>query len=77
MSFDHVKMVRAITGLSAMQKLILFDLAGRADDNGYCWPSIPTIMKDTSIGKRQTVWSNLAILEAKSLVRVKKIDGRQ
>ena len=76
MSFDHVKIVRAITGLSAMQKLILFDLAGRADDNGYCWPSIPTIMKDTSIGKRQTVWSNLAILEAKSLVRVKKIDGR-
>lgn len=77
MSFDHVKMVRAITGLSATQKLILFDLAGRADDNGYCWPSIQTIMRDTSIGNRRTVWSNLAILQEKKLICVEKIDGRR
>ena len=76
MSFEHVKMVRIISNLTATQKLILFDLAGRADDFGRCWPSITTIMQDTSIGDRRTVWNNLEILRERGLIRIAKAGGR-
>ena len=44
-------------------KLILYALASRADDNGYCYPSVNRIARDTALSRR-TVQRRLAALEA-------------
>ena len=32
----------ALSGMSSTQKLVLISLADQANDDGVCWPSVPT-----------------------------------
>lgn len=53
--------------LPPSQKLVLLNLAGRADQAFSCFPSLPTICGDTNLS-RSTVLRALAALEAADLV---------
>jgi hypothetical protein len=46
MAWQHIHFVRDLE-LPALQKLVLFALASRADQAGECWPSIQTLRIDT------------------------------
>ncbi|MDA8328741.1 MAG: helix-turn-helix domain-containing protein [Betaproteobacteria bacterium] len=50
-------------------KFVLLALADAADDTGYCWPSIPTLAKKTSLDDR-SVQRILHKLKADDLVQV-------
>jgi hypothetical protein len=40
------------TNLSCPAKLVLISLADQANDEGYCWPSVQTLMKRTGLCER-------------------------
>ena len=63
MSHKHSRAVIEAQGLTAKAKLVLLDLADRADPKGRCWPRQATIADRTGLSPR-TVWAALNELEA-------------
>ena len=61
---------------SPTRKLILLLLADRANDDGYCWPSLKTIAEDCEL-KKDSVIRNLKRLENDGFIRIvkRKVDG--
>ena len=56
-------------------KFVLVSLADNANDNGVCWPSIPTICRRTSL-HRASVMRAIGWLETNGLVSVNHDHGR-
>jgi len=54
---------------SHTQKLVLLALADNANDQGVCWPSIPTIAKKCSLTDR-AVYAQIEALQSRNLVGV-------
>ena len=57
--------------LNSTKKLIMLSMADNANDEGFCYPSIPTIMKKVSLSK-PTVINNLKELEDDSYIMSQK-----
>lgn len=55
--------------LPPAEKAVLISLADQANDDGECWPSVPTMSRRTCLGER-TVQRALRELEDKGLLRV-------
>ncbi|MFX3669770.1 helix-turn-helix domain-containing protein [Xanthomonas arboricola] len=56
-------------------KAVLISLADNANDQGHCWPSIPTICERTCLSER-TVHSAIRWLESVGLVAADRSNGR-
>ena len=56
--------------INPSQKIVLLSLADRADEDGYCYPSIKRLELDCSMTRR-TIQRNLAELEALNLIERK------
>lgn len=67
MSFEAVSWAWKQKGLKPFEKLILIALADRHNPDHGCFPSIPTIVRDTGISK-SSVHRNLAVLQHKGLI---------
>ena len=66
MTWQHIHLIRDLE-LPALQKLVLFALASRADEAGDCWPSIQRLRTDTGLAHR-TVQYHLNTLVRRGLV---------
>ena len=65
-----------VEGLSPTQKLVLVKLADNANDDGYCWPSLPYIERHTGLSN-SAVRTAIRSLEALGLMaRVAQADER-
>jgi hypothetical protein len=73
MAWQHIHLVRELD-LPHIEKLVLFALASRIDDNGECWPSLATLRKDTGLAQR-TVQYRLRSLVARGLVSCEERRG--
>jgi hypothetical protein len=73
MAWQHIHLVRELD-LPHVEKLVLFALATRVDDNGECWPSLATLRKDTGLAQR-TVQYRLRSLVARGLVSCEERRG--
>ena len=56
--FENIKIVLGLAGITGTEKLILFALAIRANENGETWPSLETIMRDTCICDTSGIHAN-------------------
>ena len=54
---------------SPAAKLVLVKLADNANENGYCWPSVPLIVEHTELAER-TVRGHLRKLQADGLILI-------
>ena len=63
MSVDATISTWKLQGISAIQKLLLLSLSDRADEFGYCWPSIKRLEADTLLN-RKTLIENRQLLIA-------------
>jgi hypothetical protein len=61
--------------IPSTQKFVLISLADNANDNGICWPSIPTICRRTSL-HRATVLRAIAWLTEHGYLAVNRETGR-
>lgn len=68
MAWEHIHLIRDIP-LQYIEKLILFALASRVDDEGKCWPSIDTICHDTGLKHRTTQLHLKALVEGGYVIR--------
>lgn len=59
---DKIVIIRKCTGLSAIQKSILYSIASREGENSFCYPGLSTLMVDTGIKHRTSLIENLSIL---------------
>lgn len=57
-------------------KAVLMSLAGNADDDGYCWPSLETIMERTCFG-RNAVIDAIRWLEGAGALSADRTNGRK
>jgi len=73
MAWQHVHLVRELD-LPHVEKLVLFALASRVDDNGECWPSMATLRKDTGLAHR-TVQYRMRSLVGRGLVSCEERRG--
>jgi hypothetical protein len=73
MAWQHIHLVRELD-LPHVEKLILFALASRVDDNGECWPSVATLRKDTGLAQR-TVQYRVRSLVARGLLSCEERRG--
>jgi hypothetical protein len=74
MSFIYLDICWAIR-LRPTHKSVLIALADHADDRGHCWPSIPTLMKRTCLG-RSAVINSIQCLELAGLITIERRSGR-
>lgn len=78
MSWQASEHVRKLTGISAVEKAVLWALADRHSlDNNGCWPSIRRLAADVGLSPRATQ-DNLYRLRDKGVIRVsqqKRADG--
>lgn len=70
MSIEAFNLAFKIQGISSTQKFVLVALANRADDNGRCWPSLSSLMKDTCLGKTALICALNALCERGLIERV-------
>ena len=68
MAWEHIHLIREIP-LQYIEKLILFALASRVDDEGKCWPSIDTICHDTGLKHRTTQLHLKVLVETGYVIR--------
>lgn len=61
--------------MSPTQKAVLISFADNANDEGYCWPSIPAICERTCLG-RTAVIEAIRWLESQELVVADRSNGR-
>ena len=71
MGWEHIHLIREIP-LQYIEKLILFALASRADDEGKCWPSIDTICHDTGLKHRTTQLHLKGLVEGGYVFRLER-----
>ena len=71
MSFRAMTWAASVKTQTPVQKLILLLLADRANDEGFCWPSINRIADDACIS-RQCVIENIKKLAALGFINVTK-----
>ncbi len=71
MSFRAMTWAASVKTQTPVQKLILLLLADRANDEGFCWPSINRIADDACIS-RQCVIENIKKLAALGFITVTK-----
>lgn len=64
-----------LEGMSIAQKAVLISLADNANDQGVCWPSIPTIAKRVCASER-AVQNAIKWLEAAKVVTANRSNGR-
>ncbi|PVY81076.1 helix-turn-helix protein [Cupriavidus alkaliphilus] len=64
-----------LEGMSIAQKAVLISLADNANDQGVCWPSIPTISKRVCASER-AVQNAIKWLEAAQVVTANRSNGR-
>lgn len=64
-----------LEGMSIAQKAVLISLADNANDQGVCWPSIPTIAKRVCASER-AVQNAIKWLEAAGVVSANRSNGR-
>lgn len=57
--------------------LVLLALADFADDEGVCWPSIPTLSKKSRLGQRQTYYIISDLLASGELMMISTGGGRR
>jgi len=60
--------------LPSATKIVLISLADQANDQGYCWPSVQTLVKRTGLSER-SVFAQLKTLEEKGYVTRKARKG--
>jgi hypothetical protein len=67
-----------ITALKSTQKIVLWVLAHRADENGRCFPSYRDIAKHAGVHKRTAalIVQELLTLEPRALTMIENYDGR-
>lgn len=65
-----------LDGMSIAQKAVLISLADNANDQGVCWPSIPTIAKRVCAGSERTVEAAIKWLESVKIVKAERVKGR-
>jgi hypothetical protein len=63
-------------GLSPTQKLVLVKLADNANDDGYCWPSLPYLMKHTCLSNSAVRTAIRQLEEAGLVTRIGQADER-
>jgi len=56
---------------SAAQKCVLLAIADRADDKGFCWPSVRDISRRTGLAK-SCVLKHISVLEANGAISVSR-----
>lgn len=64
-----------LDGMSIAQKAVLISLADNANDQGVCWPSIPTIAKRVCASDR-AVQNAIKWLESAKVVKANRANGR-
>ncbi|MCM2543889.1 helix-turn-helix domain-containing protein [Burkholderia glumae] len=64
-----------LEGMSIAQKAVLISLADNANDQGVCWPSIPTIAKRVC-GSERAVQNAIKWLEDAKIVMANRSNGR-
>lgn len=64
-----------LDGMSIAQKAVLISLADNANDQGVCWPSIPTIARRVCASER-AVQNAIKWLEQAKVVRANRANGR-
>lgn len=74
MALGHIECVRDLRA-PATVKILLYALASRADQHGYCWPSIGRLCIDTGLARR-TVQTQLGRLVARGAVEREVRSGR-
>lgn len=67
---DRIRTIRALNA-TAREKLILYDLQGRANANNQCWPGMETVAKDTGLSRR-TVLRTVKALQQAGLLSYRK-----
>ena len=72
-------LVFEITALKSTQKIVLWVLAHRADENGRCFPSYKNIAKHAGVHKRTAALTiqELLTMEPRVLTLIKNYDGRE
>lgn len=61
--------------MTSTAKAVLISLADNANDHGVCWPSIPTIMLRTCLGKTAVIEA-IQQLEQSGLLSIERTQGR-
>ena len=71
-------LVFEITALKSTQKIVLWVLAHRADENGRCFPSYKNIAKHAGVHKRTAALTiqELLTMEPRVLALIENYDGR-
>lgn len=64
-----------LEGMSIAQKAVLISLADNANDQGVCWPSIPTIARRVCASER-AVQNAIKWLESAGVVKANRSNGR-
>lgn len=72
MNWKLAEAINKIKGLTAVQRSILFALAGYANDQNMCWPSCSSIAKRSGVSKRYTILT-LRELEKMKILSVKYV----
>lgn len=76
MSLTATQRAWKASGISPTERLVLLDLADRANREDFAWPSIEDIMDRTGLGKT-AVYTALRVLKACKLVNQEWIPGRR
>lgn len=76
MNWDLAESLNKIDGLTAVQRSILFALAGYANANKQCWPSCASIAKRSGVSKRYTIIT-LRELEKMKILSVKYVSENE
>ena len=65
-----------VSDLSPTQKLVLVKLADNANDDGYCWPSLPYLERHTGLSNSAVRTAIRSLEERGLLARVAQADER-
>lgn len=76
MNWGLAEALNKIDGLTAVQRSILFALAGYANDKNECWPSCGSIAKRSGVSKRYTIIT-LRELEKMKILSVKYVSENE
>ena len=71
MSLTKVRLAIEYEGLKPAEKLILILLSNHYSKKGECFPSIPTLMQESGLGKRSVEYT-IKALAKKQLIKVKR-----
>lgn len=63
-----------VSGISATQKCILFTIADRSDNNGYCYPSYDDIVRRSGANRKTVATAIKALNEAGLLKKIKRFN---